>query len=232
MMNWVIPPVAAAPRPANLNLEVANQRNNLATSNHATSNLATSNLATQSRQLGGAVEDLRDLAREEVEEESTASDNYMSVHLNLPAKKEEVEEENTESEDTLQLMQVILSSKHIKKYDFLNLSTPTMILAPHPGAGGREDQDEGEAREHSGQGPGQPGLPRHPRLPRHRHPQATRHRRRAPGPQHPRHQPQVPAPKVTTCPRRRRLTGDDVVVVRTIEEAEIKIAAEKVWVVM
>ena len=37
---------------------------------------------------------------------------------------------------------------------------------------------------------------------------------------------------MTTCPRRRRLTGDDVVVVRTIEEAEIKIAAEKVWVVM
>merc|ERR1719412_2889295 len=29
-------------------------------------------------------------------------------------------------------------------------------------------------------------------------------------------------------PRRRKLTGDDVIVVRTIEEAEIKIAAEKV----
>ena len=104
MMNWVIPPVAAAPRPANLNLEVANQRNNL-----ATGSLAANNLATQSRQLGGAVEDLRDLAREEVEEESTATDNSLSVHLALPAKKEEVEDENTESEDTLQLMQVILS---------------------------------------------------------------------------------------------------------------------------
>jgi len=201
MMNWVIPPVAAPPKPAPpvLNMDPTNLKNNL----------------MSSKQLGGAMEDLRGGSKqagkwEDEEEASTSSsfsksktsttsssskskarwadedassvcsDNYQSVHLALPAqpsKARDIEEDDTESEDTLNLMKEAEKTKTKARPGSI---VDRMIKGNHSPApvAMHESKEVVRGREET--------------------------------------------------PRRRKLTGDDVIVVRTIEEAEIKIAAEKV----
>jgi len=203
MMNWVIPPVAAPPKPALpcINVDSANLRNNLMTSKH----------------LGGAMEDLRGGSKasgkwEEEEEGSTSSsfsksktsttsssskarwaeedassvcsDNYQSVHLALPPqamKGRDLEEDDTESEDTLNLMKEAEKTKTKARPGSI---VDRMIKNNHSPAPSANEEQQRSAQE------------------------TVRGREET--------------------PRRRKLTGDDVIVVRTIEEAEIKIAAEKV----
>jgi len=202
MMNWVIPPVAAPPKPAPSAINTTNLNNNL----------------MSSKQLGGAMEDLRGGSKsagkwEDEEEASTSSsfsksktsttsssskskarwadedvssvcsDNYQSVHLALPAKQpnkvRDLEEDDTESEDTLNLMKEAEKTKTKARPGSI---VDRMIKGNHSPAPAAMLEEV----------------------------------------------PKEVARGREVTPRGRKLTGDDVIVVRTIEEAEIKIAAEKV----
>jgi len=195
MMNWVIPPVAAQPKPV-VKMEV---NNNLMTS----------------KQLGGAMEDLRGRAKSgpvekwdeeedgstsssfsksktsttstsskskdrwaEEDQDSLCSDNYQSVHLKLPQPPTQakcLDEEDTESEDTLNLMKEAEKTKTKARPGSI---VDRMIMGSKSPAPTQSQGIAGRGREENQRG--------------------------------------------------RKLTGDDVLVVKTIEEAEIKIAAEKV----
>ena len=208
MMNWVIapppadPPSTLPPQGTNLNLEAANQKNNLMNSKKIGGGLDDLRIE-DNRNTASKIEDEASIyARCNMEEDdkSTASSNYMSVHLALPGGRKQdpaaggsrrdqrgEEDEDTESEDTLQLMREAEKAKTKARPN--GSIVDRMIkssLSPAPGA-----QEEA-----------------------------------------------APAPDIDRLlqdlsiqedrGRRRRPTGDDVKVVRTIEEAELKIAAEKV----